>query len=131
MHESVKATELAAAALARGSLDAAENALKDATSAWSANELAKRLQAKLAEARKSSSGGKSETPKPAPTPTPKPKQASSTNTAAPVAPAPPAEDTPFYKKPIVLIVLAALVAFGAIGGKMMAKKRAAGDDAPE
>lgn len=129
MHESVKATEQAAAALASGNLDAAEKALKEATSAWSANELTKRLQTKLADARKSSSATKAATPTPTPppTPTPKPKPASSTSTAAPVAPAPEAEETPFYKKPIGIVVLAALVAFGAVGGRMLAKKRAAAE----
>lgn len=133
MHESVKATEQAAAALARGNLDAAEKALKDATSAWSANELTKRLQAKLVDARKAASATKAAapTPTPPPPPTPKPKPASSSNTAAAAAPVPQDEGTPFYKKPIILIVLAAVVSFGVIGGKMLAKKRAAGESEPE
>ena len=130
MHDSVSATKKAAAALASGSLDAAEKALKDATSAWSANELAKRLQARLTDARKAAGATKTATPAPTPPPatTPKPKPAATPAPAAATAP-PPSDDTPFYKSPTVLIVLAALVAFGAIGGKMLAKKRANTDNA--
>ncbi len=69
-------------------------------------------------------------PTPTPTPTPTPKPAA---TPAPATAAPPvaAEETPFYKNPIILIVLAALVAFGAIAGKMLAKKRANAENPPE
>lgn len=132
MRDSLRATQKAASELAGGSLDAADRALKDATTAWPANELAKRLQIRLADARKGASGIKAATPAPTPTPTPaptpKPKPAATPTSAAPP---PPAEDTPFYKSPTVLIVLLALIAFGAIGGKMLAKKRANADITPE
>ena len=134
MHESALATQKAAAALASGSLDAAERALKDATTAWSANEFAKRLTGRLADARKASATPTPETPvpvaTPTPTPTPTPKPAA-TPAPAPAAPPVAAEETPFYKNPIILIVLAALVAFGAIAGKMLAKKRANAENPPE
>ena len=136
MHDSVLATQKAAAALTAGNLDAAERALKDANTAWSVNELAKRLTGRLADARKALPAPKAETPTPAPTPTPtptptpKPKPAA-TPTPAAAAPAAESDDTPFYKNPIVLLVLLALVAFGAIGGKMLAKKRANTEPPPE
>ena len=134
MRESVLATQKAAASIASGSLDAADKSLKDAMSAWPTNEYAKRLQVRLADMRKASSEKKPATsapaPTPEPTPTPKPKPAA-TPAADAVAPAPVVDNDPFYKNPIFLIVLAALVAFGAIGGKMIAKKRANADNAPQ
>src|SRR5204863_7219207 len=51
MHESFKAADEAATALARNDIEGAEKALQSATSAWSDNELAKRLQVKLADAK--------------------------------------------------------------------------------
>ena len=132
MRESIKAAEEAEKALATGNFDGAEKALRDATSAWSANELAKRLQTRLTDAKKAASAVKPREPTPAPaeTPKPKPKPApSAANNPAPDAAAAEPEETPFFKKPVFFIVLAAVVAFGAVAGKMVAKARAAAADA--
>ncbi|MEO6786047.1 MAG: PTPDL family protein [Chthoniobacteraceae bacterium] len=130
MHESVKAAEQASAALSIGNFDSAEKALRDATTAWSANELAKRLQTKLVDAKKATSAPKTATP--TPTPKPKPKSSSSSSSTAPAATSATAEEQPeekpFFKKPIFFVVLAVIIAFGAIGGKMLAKARATHDN---
>ncbi|MEO6741052.1 MAG: PTPDL family protein [Chthoniobacteraceae bacterium] len=129
MRESVKAAEEAEKALSTGNFDGAEKALRDATSAWSANELAKRLQTRLTDAKKAASAVKPREPTPAPaqTPKPKPKAApSSANNPAPATAEP--EETPFFKKPVFFIGLAAVVAFGAVAGKMIAKARASAAD---
>lgn len=140
MKESIKAAEAARTAMAVGDFDGAEKLLRDATSAWSANELAKRLQTRLADARKPPGSGakpKSSEAVPAPTPAPAAKPKTRTSSAAPSAedPAPAGsavasaaaepEETPIFKKPIFFIGLATLVAFGAIAGKKIAKSRAA------
>lgn len=133
MHESVEASEKAAAKLSVGKFDDADKALSDATSAWPANELAKRLRVKLAEAKNASAAQK--TPTPTPKPTPKPKPLSSSLPAAPAA-APltevedPAEKS-FFRKPIFFVVLAVVVAFGAIAGKMLARVRSTDDSTPQ
>jgi hypothetical protein len=128
MKESVKISEMAATALAGGDLDGAEKSLREATSAWSENELAKRLQAKIIEARKaaipSKETGTKPTPTPTPTPTPKPKPVPTASTEPVREDAPPPE-TPFFKKPVFFVVLAVVVAFGAIGAKVFAKFRSA------
>ena len=128
MHESAKAAEEAATALSTGRLETAEKALQSAISAWPENELAKRTQLKLADAKKAASASKA--PTPAPTPTPKPKPSSASNEQAPVAPVgePEPEAKPFYKRPVFFIVLAVVVAFGAIGAKMIVKSRATADN---
>ncbi len=129
MQESVAASETAEKALAVGRLDEAEAALKEALSAWPANELAKRLQIKLTDAKKAAAGSKS--PTPPPTPTPKPKKPSSAS-SAPSEPAPvqseEPQESPFYKRPFFFIALAVVIAFGAIAGKMLAKSRAGSND---
>ncbi len=140
MKESIKAAEEARNALAVRDFDGAEKSLREASSAWSANELAKRLQTKLTEAKKapSSSGSakpKESAPTPTPAPTPKSKSSASSSseenrpTAASSAPASEPDETPIFKKPIFFVGVAALVAFGAVGGKMIAKKRAEATDA--
>ena len=128
MRDSVKASETAANALNFGNLDGAEKALREATSAWSANELAKRLQGKLTEAKKAPSAPKSGSATPPPASAPKPKLA----TASAPTPAPNASPTPeapgetsIFKRPVFFIVLAVIVSFGAVAGKMLAKSRAA------
>jgi hypothetical protein len=127
MQESVAASASAERALSVGKLDEAEKALKEATTAWPANELAKRLQVKLTDAKKGASANKSSAPPPAATPPPKPKKSSSA-TSAPVAPAPGQTEEPqeksFFKSPTFFIGLAVVIAFGAIAGKMIAKSRA-------
>ena len=133
MRESIKASEEAEKAMAGGNFDAAEKALRDAASAWSANELAKRLQAKFADAKKAAGSPKPGGQTPAPAPTPKPKarpsaSSSGDNPALAAAAASESGQTPFFKKPIFFIVLAAIVAFGAVAGKMIAKARAAAAD---
>ena len=147
MTASIKAAEEARTAMAGGDFDGAEKLLREATSAWSANELAKRLQARLTEARKAPSSSSRPkpgeaapalTPAPAAKPTKKtssPPSSSSTAsdenpaTAATAAPAAEQEETPIFKKPIFFIGLAALVAFGAVAGKKIARSRAAATDA--
>ena len=128
MQESAKAAQVAAAALSAGNLFAAETALKEATSAWPANELAKRTQLKLADAKKSAPTPKPATPTPAPTL--KPKSSKSAATPAPAAPAVAEEvpEAPFFKRPSFFIMLAVVVAFGAVAGKMIAKSRANPDN---
>ena len=133
MKESIKAAEEAAEALAEGNLIRAESKLKDASSAWPANELVKRTQLKLTEAKKAATPGKTGTSPSgaAPTPPPKPKPSAATRAASgPAAPAAPEEpeEPPFFKRPAFLIGIAAVVAFGAIAGKMVAKSRAASAD---
>ena len=133
MKESIKAAEEAAEALAGGNLIRAESKLKDASSAWSANELVKRTQLKLAEAKKATNQGNTGTSPSgaAPTPPPKPKPSAASRPASePAGQAAPEEpeEPPFFKRPAFLIVLAAVVAFGAIAGKMVAKSRAASAD---
>ena len=133
MKESIKAAEEAAEALALGNLIRAESKLKDASTAWPANELVKRTQLKLTEAKKAAPPGKTgASPQgAAPTPPPKPKPSlASRDAAGPAAPAAPEEpaEPPFFKRPAFLIGLAAVVAFGAIAGKMIAKSRAASAD---
>jgi outer membrane protein assembly factor BamD (BamD/ComL family) len=130
MQESVRSSEDAAAALASGNFDAADKALRDASSLWSENELAKRLQVKLTDAKKAAAPGRSATP--VPTATPKPRASSSSsapastaNATAPVPDPEQPEEPPLYKKPVFFIALAAVIAFGAITGKMIAKSRAA------
>ncbi len=127
MKESVKAAQDAEHLLAAGNFDGAEKLLREATSAWSANELAKRLQTKIADAKKApASSPKPSEPTPAPTPTPKPKPSASSSAAAPAAVAAVAEpeETPIFKKPAFFIGLAAVVAFGAVAAKKLAKSRA-------
>ncbi len=132
MRESLKSTEDAASALAKGNLEQAEKTLQSATSAWSANELAKRLQTKLNDAKKAASEKKA--PTPAPTPTPKPKSSSGTKPAGAGQSAPAttaqteeAEEKPGMGKPILYIAIAGVIAIGAIGGKMFMKARAKAD----
>jgi len=126
MQGSVKAAQEAEKALSLGNFDDADRALKDATSTWSANELAKRLQGKLADAKKTAAPRTG-----TPTPTPKPKS-SSPSASVPIPEVPseveqPAE-TPFFKRPSFFIALAVVVAFGVIAGKMIAKSRATTDN---
>lgn len=129
MEESAKASQEAATALASGNLDAAEKALKEALSAWPENELAKRTQVKLTDAKKAASA-----PKPAtPTPAPAQKQRPSASTGPAPAPAVVADaeqsaETSFFKRPIFFIAVAVVVAFGAVAGKMIAKSRASADN---
>ena len=145
MKASIKAAEEARTAMAGRDFDGAEKLLREATSLWSANELAKRLQTKLADAKKAqssspkpNSGEAAPASTPAPAAKPKPKTSSSSPsessgenpaTTANAAPTADAEETPVFKKPVFFIGLVALVAFGAVGGKMIAKKRAAATDA--
>lgn len=134
MQESLKASATAAAKLAAGNLEDAGKALKEATSQWPENELAKRLQVKLADATKAAetkAKAATPTPAPAPTATPKPKTSSSTNPGnAPAAPveAERPEEPPLYKRPFFYIALAVVVAFSAVAGKVVAKSRANSDD---
>ena len=129
MAESAKTSQEAAAALASGNLDAAEKALKEALSAWPENELAKRTQVKLTDAKKPAPAAKPATPTPAPAQKQRP-SASSAPAPAPVAVADaeqPAE-TSFFKRPIFFIAVAVVVAFGAIAAKKIAKSRASADN---
>ncbi len=129
MRESVKTAEAAAAALKNGNLADAEKMLQSAGSGWSANELVKRLQAKLAEARKAESAKK---PTPTPAPTPKPKSSTKPTGSASSAPAPTAQaeqpdEKPGMGKPILYIAIAGIIALGALGGKVLMKARAKSD----
>ena len=126
MHESVKTAEEAASALAAGKFDFAEKTLREATSAWQENELAKRLLVKLADAKKGALAPKAATP----TPTPKPKPNSSASTSSSSAPVPSAPggeeqpaEKPFFQRAYFFVGIAVVIAFGAIGGKMLAKSR--------
>ena len=135
MKESVKIAEAAAAALSNGNFDLSETMLREANAAWSTNELAKRTQLKLADARKAATAPKTATPTPAPasapTPAPKKKSASasapapSSNPATPGDPEQPGE-TSLFRKPGFFIAVAAVLALGTIGGKIIVKARAAG-----
>jgi hypothetical protein len=126
---SVKGTEAAVAAFSSGDLDAADKALKDVLSAWPANELAKRTQAAVAEAKKAAAAMKASAPAQPPAPKPKSKP-SAENAPSPMAPTGALEalETPFFKRPVFFILLAVVVAFGAIAGKKMAKSRDTGDN---
>jgi predicted negative regulator of RcsB-dependent stress response len=127
MREAVKAAEEAATALSIGKPEDAGKALQAATAAWPEYERTKRLQVKLNDSKKTTAPAKA----PTPTPTPKPKPSSSASAnPAPVVPVgePEPEEKPFYKRPVFFIVVAVLVAFGAIGGKMLAKSRAGADN---
>ena len=133
MRESVKAAEEAAAALTVGNLEGTEKALQAAAAAWPQNELAKRIQTILSDVKKAAAAAKANTRAPAPTPAPKPKSSSSSPETAPAAPVGPEqpEEKPFFKRPSFFIVLAVIIAFGVIGGKMLAKSRATADNAPD
>jgi hypothetical protein len=126
MKESVKSTEVAANALVSGDVDGADKALTEATTAWPDNDMAKRLKPKLADLKKAAADAKKEQPKATPTPKPKATPSASSGPAQPVQEEPPAPEPPFFKRPAFFIVLAVVVAFGAIGGKFLAKSRAAG-----
>ncbi len=129
MEESARLAQEGAAALSAGNFDAAEKALKDASSAWAENELAKRTQAKLADAKKAATAPRSPAPTPTPAPTPKRGPSASTNPAPAAAdPEPQPEDRPIFKRPIFFIAVAVIVAFGAVIGKKIAKTRAAADN---
>ena len=132
MQDSAKAAQDGANALSAGNFDAAERALKDAASAWPDNELAKRMQAKLADAKKAPTAPR--TPTPAPTPAPKkgPSASSGSAPAPAIAAEPePEPETPFFKRPAFFIGVAVAIAFGAIFGKKIAKSRASADNAPD
>ena len=131
MQDSARLAQEGAAALSAGNLDAAEKALRDASSAWPENELAKRAQAKLADAKKAATAPRS--PAPAPVPTPTPKRGPSASSGAAPAPATAAEAEPqeeksFFKRPAFFIGVAVIVAFGAVIGKKIAKSRSSADN---
>ncbi len=130
MEDSARLSQEGAAAFAAGNFDAAERLLKDATSAWAENELAKRTQVKLTEAKKAAIAPR--TPPPAPAAPPKRGPSASSHAAATPAPAlasqaesaPPEEPKSLLKKPAFFIGVAAVVAFGAVIGKKIAQTRA-------
>ena len=129
MQDSGRLAQEGAAALSAGNLDAAEKALKDASSAWPENELAKRAQAKLADAKKAATAPRS--PAPAPTSTPKRGPSASAGSApapAITAEAEPQEEKSFFKRPAFFIGVAVIVAFGAVIGKKIAKSRSSADN---
>jgi hypothetical protein len=128
MRESVKIAEAATTALAAGDIDGAEKTLREATSAWSDNELAKRLQPKLADAKKAAAAAKQPAPKATPTPKPKPVRDASSSPGEAVTEDAPAPETPIFKKPAFFIGLAIVVAFGVIGAKFLGKSRSASSD---
>jgi hypothetical protein len=130
MRGSVKAAQDAEKALSAGDLERAEQVLKDAISGWPANELAKRLQTKLVEAKKAAAPAKTSAPPPPKPPASKPKTSSASTDTEPVASLDPAHDgeAPIYKRPFFYIALTVVVAFGAIAGKMIAKSRATSDN---
>jgi hypothetical protein len=132
MKESVKSAELGASALANGDVEGAEKALREASGAWNENELAKRLLAKVADIKKAATGAKQTAPQATPTPTPAPKSkpTPSASSAAPVEPIkedePPPEPS-LFKKPAFFIVVAAVVAFGLVGSKVLKRSRSTND----
>jgi hypothetical protein len=134
MKESVKSAELGASALANGDVEGAEKVLREASSAWNENELAKRLLAKVAEMKKAATGAKQNAPQATPTPTPAPKSKPAPSASAapvqmgqPVQEDEPAPEPSFFKKPAFFVVIAAVVAFGLVGSKALHKSRAAKD----
>ena len=132
MQDSARLAEEGATALSAGNFDAAERALKDAASAWPENELAKRMQTKLADAKKAATAPR--TPTPAPTPAPKQKPSASSGSApvsATAGEAEPEPETSFFKRPVFFIGVAVAIAFGAIVGKKIAKSRASAGNAPD
>jgi hypothetical protein len=136
MRLSIKSSEAARTAIAANDVAGAEKLLIDAQSNWSNNELAKRLQPKLAEARKTGAATKAAEAEikakaaadmaaaaaaeaaakakaastPAPTPT----------VAVIDEPAKPEED-PFYKKPILYVGLGILGVGAFLGRKALHK----------
>lgn len=137
MHESVQFAEAAKVAIEAGDLLQAETALKDANSAWSNNEIAKRLQPKFTELQKATLEAKAEAEKaayvasmntPKATPTPKP-------TPVPTpAPAVVEEETKtgepsLLAKPIVWIIIVLLIGFAALAKKSLSRKTTQQEDA--
>lgn len=128
MQESAKLAQDGTAALSVGNFDAAERALKDATAAWPENELAKRMLAKLADAKKAPTAPKVPTPTPAPPPKRKPSASSAPAPVPGIASGTEPLPTPLFKRPAFFIGLAVIVAFGVIAGKQFAKSRASADN---
>lgn len=140
MRQSIAASEAAREALKNNNIDAASASLKEATTLWPANEVAKRLAKDIADQKTAASAAAAAVPAtPAPsTPgkaTPKPKStprpsASAEGSAAPVAGAAQAEgedDRPFYLKPagaIGIVVGLAIVLGGANFFIKMKKRKA-------
>jgi hypothetical protein len=125
MKESVQSAEAAEAALASGDVEGAEKALREASSAWSGNEMVKRLQPKLADLKKAASGAKQTAPKATPAPAPKRTPSASAPVTAPIVEDVPPPPTPFYKKPVFFIGVAIAVAFGIVAVKVFGKFRSA------
>lgn len=135
MRQSIASAEAARAALEAKDLDAAEKAITEATSAWSNNDVAKRLRVKLTEARKAAAEAKAaaaeaesaakmraaaeaEKPKPTPAPVSAPVAAAS---AAPGGEDRVMKEDPFYTKPIFWVVMGLLGLFGFLGNKAYKK----------
>ena len=139
MRQSITASEAAREALKNGNVDAAAASLKEATTLWPANEVAKRLAKDMADQKTAASAAAAvvpatpapsapakATPKPKPTPRP---SASAQESAAPVAAAPAEneDDRPFYLKPAgaIGIVVGLAIVLGGANVFMKMKKRKA------
>ncbi|MEQ1852743.1 MAG: hypothetical protein ABMA01_14265, partial [Chthoniobacteraceae bacterium] len=135
MKDSVKAAETAEAEFRAQNIAAMEAALNEATSLWSANELAQRLKKKLAAA-KAEQSAKKAADKAAPAkeaPAPKPKATRSLTPSARATqpqpePQPEPKTEPSFRKPALFVGASAIVVFGAIGMKAIAKRRLQQDE---
>jgi hypothetical protein len=139
MRQSVKASESARDALKGGNLEAANASLKEATTLWPANELAKRLTKEATDQKAAASAAAAAdapaaapaapakpTPKPKPTPRP---SASAQGASTPVAGNSASEnedDRPFYLKPLnaigIVVGLAVVLAGANVFVKMKKRK---------
>jgi hypothetical protein len=134
MKASLQATERAKAAIEKSDGIAADEALKEATSAWAQNEYIKRLQPKVAEAKeKAVAAAKAEeaaklaaaniAPAPKAKPTPGP---ASTATVEPEAPK--KEEGSVFGKPVFWVILVLLAGLGVFLMKKMGKSGGSGEE---
>ena len=132
MRQSVQSAQAAQAALDAGDLVKADASLKEASSAWSNNELIKRIQPKLAELQKAAMAAKTAAAKAdaeaaalaaKATPTPKPKP---TPEPAPVAQeeaAPKKESSSIFAAPVFWVLLVFVLGLAALAKKFLGKRQ--------
>lgn len=135
MRQSIAASEAARQALKNNNLEAANTSLRQATSLWPMNELAKRLTKDIAEQKAADSAAAAAVPAtpapaqttPKPKSTPRPSASAAGATAPAAAQAEPEDDRPFYMKPAgaIGIVVGLAIVLGGANVFMKMKKRKA------
>ncbi len=130
MRQSVQAAQSAQSALDAGDIAKADASLKEASSAWSNNELLKRLQTKLAAQQKIAMAAKTEAAKAdaesialaaKATPTPKPKPTPEPAPVVETVQTPKKESSSFLGSPVSWVLLVLLLGLAALAKKFLGK----------